>query len=93
LYCLQDAKSNLSRELLLHNHLIHWTGVRKKWHAASHINEARYNESGQILKAIYKRSDSFVVIDVFLHRFLNNSKNVSLIFSVAGGSFSVLYQK
>lgn len=54
--CLQDVKPNLSREALLHNHLIHWAAVRKKWHAASHLNEARYNESGQILKAIYKRS-------------------------------------
>lgn len=52
----QDAKPNLSREALLHSHLIHWAAVRKTWHAASHINEARYNESGQILKAIYKRA-------------------------------------
>ncbi|KDR18065.1 Lin-37-like protein [Zootermopsis nevadensis] len=52
----QDVKPNVSREALLHNHLIHWTAVRKKWHAASYLNEARYNESGQILRAIYKRA-------------------------------------
>lgn len=52
----QDGKANSTREVLLHNHLIHWAAVRKKWHAASHLNEARYNESGRILKAIYKRA-------------------------------------
>ncbi|KAJ9595611.1 hypothetical protein L9F63_013207, partial [Diploptera punctata] len=45
-----------TRESLLHNHLVHWAAVRKKWHSASHTNEARFNESGQILKAIYKRA-------------------------------------
>lgn len=66
--CPQDVKSNVSRDVLLHNHLIHWTAVRKKWHAASHLNEARYAESGQILKAIYKRSGPYI-INVLLHGF------------------------
>jgi hypothetical protein len=62
LFCLQDGKANSTREVLLHNHLIHWATVRKKWHAASHLNEARYNESGRILKAIYKRSVCFIIV-------------------------------
>ncbi|KAJ4439407.1 hypothetical protein ANN_07531, partial [Periplaneta americana] len=62
----QDVKPNLSREILLHNHLVHWTAVRKKWHAASHLNEARYHESGQILKAIYKRCVSMFYFSMSL---------------------------
>ncbi|PSN45048.1 Protein lin-37 [Blattella germanica] len=53
-YMDEDIKP--SRETLLHNHLVHWTSIRKKWHAASHKNEERFEESGKILKAIYKKA-------------------------------------
>lgn len=41
--------------MLLRAHLQRWVNIRKKWIAAAQKNEARYEKSGLILSAMYKK--------------------------------------
>lgn len=51
-----DSESPLIKDMLLRAHLQRWVNIRKKWIAAAQQNEARYEKSGQILSAMYKKA-------------------------------------
>ncbi|XP_049800705.1 protein lin-37 homolog [Schistocerca nitens] len=53
-----DIQPAVPKEMLLQEHLTRWTAVRKKWIAAAQYNESRYGDSGNILRAIFKRAQN-----------------------------------
>ncbi|XP_046470983.1 protein lin-37 homolog isoform X2 [Neodiprion pinetum] len=47
-----------SREVLMRDHINHWTLVRKKWHQRAHNNEQRFEQSANILGTMFRRAQT-----------------------------------
>ncbi|XP_048512234.1 protein lin-37 homolog isoform X2 [Athalia rosae] len=53
-----EGQNLRTREALMRDHVRHWTEVRKKWHQQAHKNEQRFEQSANILGAMYRRAQT-----------------------------------